>query len=60
MWVKKPKYKLHECAVKIDSYKRLPASCSVMAVFNRYSDSEDARIYLVRNNGLLSILDVSE
>lgn len=31
-----------------------------MSVFNRYSDSKAARIYFVKNNGFLSILEVSD
>ncbi|ABD83026.1 hypothetical protein Sde_3771 [Saccharophagus degradans 2-40] len=32
----------------------------MMSVFNRYSDSKAARIYFVKNNGFLSILEVSD
>lgn len=57
MWKKKPKYVLNEPITKISDHRDLPDGCEVLASFKR---SENSSIIFTKNNGFLSILDVTD
>lgn len=60
MWKKKPLYDLNTPPSRIVSYTDLPPGCRVLKVFNLSEDTDEDRIIFIGNNGLLSILYVSE
>lgn len=57
MWKKKPKYKLNEPITRISNHRELPVGCEVLENFKK---DEDSSIMFVKNNGFLSILEVSD
>lgn len=60
MWKKKPLYNLNSPVTRVVSYTNLPPGCRALKAFNLSEDTDEDRIIFIDNNGLLSILYVSE
>ncbi|ABD83029.1 conserved hypothetical protein [Saccharophagus degradans 2-40] len=57
MWKKEPIYELNDPVTKISDHRNLPIGCEVLASFKR---SESSCIIFTKNNGFLSILDMTD